>query len=546
MSSYKTGTSASSSVSRSVDEDNDPDSDVSRHSTHKSDSIKIRKVAQPIDATTSPNLSGYTSSEASSSSASSVASASTTATKSRRGASAKHRKRRSKSQFTTRRARRQYLKWIAPELELVQSLEQQHADDLGVQLLGTFRLKRFLRSETSENFEEKRHGHGKEDGSADSEDASDPDWKAKEKQSKRGKSRSKTTQKSFPPLIWSAWPLPPELVPALDECFGAPAEDDDGLAEWTFCGPRAKNATGVLRELLAAIMLKKANGQLKEAKKLARDLTNYEVLNVERVSQIDIPDIMRLRMVADDDIAYELMEEKLDSIVEQFNRLMQAMQRTRKKYHYGSHNRTYSSDKQSGEDNHTDKKTKRRVSARKGSSSMPDRKSRPPKSPVKTVRGKASSKNGAGKRGAQRRKQGRSRSKSRAGRPLIYEKPREGESYYMMRKRVSVSRGRSTDAKKGCNLSDELSSLSPPLEPRSASQVPSKAFCSLDVANDSGDHHECLAKEKSVRTPPIRELRDWKDVLNIARKSGWSEDVVDRAAKRCDALFRGQEIDDEG
>ena len=126
--------------------------------------------------------------------------------------------------------------WTAAERELAVSLQQLSASDLSVHLYNAFHLK--IRSRRLLGQETQEHGEG-----------------------------SKVAEGWTPPKVWTAWPLPPEIVPR-EVCISS-WEDKSVLFKQNYV--QTHNSGHALKEILVSHVLKKAKERF-----WARDLEDDE------------------------------------------------------------------------------------------------------------------------------------------------------------------------------------------------------------------------------------------------------------------------------
>ena len=440
--------------------------------------------------------------------------------------------------------RKEFYRSIADELELVRGLEQQHGDDLAVQLYGTDRLKRYLnrkRRWTQKGIKSDDHLKGENSGS--------------EGRKNKGKS---FRERQFPPRRWSAWPLPPELVPAMDEQLGVPDDNVDGLAAWTTRGPRETSPRGVMVEVLTAVAQRMAKERLRmEQQKLHLGLRgsgveyagDEETRKSEEGRPVDIYskrssksqqraekyDIARLVMKADDAESFTILQPKIDSLLSDFDNLLRALHDSLKGHKIKNRRKT------------TITNTRQKKNELQ-SKNINDDDSNPRNYNMEPVDTRSV---------ATASKQPQDKSKTGRGRPLVYEKPRKGESYYMMRKRLSLSRGRASDNDNDDDRKDRYTPRRKSKPSRSATTSPaSTQSSSVSSALSESDHRNNrrrddtseglvgrprqgsrLRRETSHSREYNRQLRSWRDILDVAWKAGWDSESIERTAERCKILL---------
>ncbi|KAF2834309.1 hypothetical protein M501DRAFT_1020894 [Patellaria atrata CBS 101060] len=124
---------------------------------------------------------------------------------------------------------------------------------------------------------------------------------------------------------------------------------------------------------------------------------------------------------------------------------------------------------------------------------------------------------------------------NRGGRPTIYGKPRPGESYYMMRKRLA----RTYHDQSG-ELLDSPNGNSRSMLSKHSSTTSEDESSSSSLTMDTDDY-ESTSKEVIKDRDPANTIRlnprDWSEVVGMAAMRGWNAKVVQRAAKRCCLLF---------
>ncbi|KAI5206429.1 hypothetical protein E4T39_02451 [Aureobasidium subglaciale] len=137
---------------------------------------------------------------------------------------------------------------------LAHSLDQIKADDLSSHLYSAHHLKARLRQQ----------------------EASSP-FKAWSRKS-RWLSTTQDTQKPwYPESDWTAWPLPPDVVPAGAEVFGRP---NDPLDSFTLRNPRQATPAGNLRDQLHAVMLARAHQSWKASTARSSEAQNAVMVPV--------------------------------------------------------------------------------------------------------------------------------------------------------------------------------------------------------------------------------------------------------------------------
>ncbi|KAI5268211.1 hypothetical protein E4T47_07808 [Aureobasidium subglaciale] len=137
---------------------------------------------------------------------------------------------------------------------LAHSLDQLKADDLSSHLYSAHHLKARLRQQNPPS--------------------SCKAWSRKS----RWLSTNQDVQKPwYPESDWTAWPLPPDVVPAGAEVFGRP---NDGLETFTLRNPRQATPTDNLRDQLHAIILARAHQSWKTSNDRRPEATGLMAVSV--------------------------------------------------------------------------------------------------------------------------------------------------------------------------------------------------------------------------------------------------------------------------
>ncbi len=146
--------------------------------------------------------------------------------------------------------------WTAPERDLAASLDQLRAKELNVHLYNAFKLKRRAGDHPAQ------------------QDYGDEKYAAKE-------------ATWTPPKVWTAWPLPPDVVPREED--GRQWEEEETFSKPSRLRPNKPSET--LRELLVAQVLRKAKWRLNarewgEEDKVATNLAPAIMADDERATEI--------------------------------------------------------------------------------------------------------------------------------------------------------------------------------------------------------------------------------------------------------------------
>jgi N-terminal acetyltransferase B complex catalytic subunit len=125
-----------------------------------------------------------------------------------------------------------------------------------------------------------------------------------------------------------------------------------------------------------------------------------------------------------------------------------------------------------------------------------------------------------------------SRSRSRSRRPPTaegYRQPASQRDENRPNNSDHDSAPRSSKRKRDPTLSNVA-------DPKSASETDHPPEESVDAQNDQGPQKRKRKRRGANKVPTLR-LRDWSEVLGLASMTGWDAAIIDRAAKRCSALF---------
>ncbi|KAL2038234.1 hypothetical protein N7G274_008883 [Stereocaulon virgatum] len=175
--------------------------------------------------------------------------------------------------------------WTVPERDLASSLDQLTAKDLGVHLYNAFKLKR-----REEGRDERRHSKTSEER----HEVADRDgWK--------------------PPKVWTAWPLPPEVVPREEE-----------ETHWAKKVPlpapyigKPKMPGDALRVLIVAQILRKARLRFAD-----RDSDNVDTVRGGLK-------ILKPVVMADDERASEILRPTVQHVLTEFDALLMGLHHAR-------------------------------------------------------------------------------------------------------------------------------------------------------------------------------------------------------------------------
>lgn len=182
--------------------------------------------------------------------------------------------------------------WTLSERRLAASLDRLSAEDLSIHLYNSFVLSR------------KAKDLKRRQETADDDDVNEEIWS--------------------PPRLWTAWPLPPGLVPAEDEGLGWESE-----ASMEGC-PRVKRLSP--REVLEDILIGQVQKKAKE-----RFLKRHEPDSIPESGEVDSdenedPNLQEPVVMADDDLARSLAEPSVCHIMAKLDELLRALHHARQAY----------------------------------------------------------------------------------------------------------------------------------------------------------------------------------------------------------------------
>ena len=332
--------------------------------------------------------------------------------------------------------------WTAPERDLAASIDQLTAKDLSIHLYNAFKLKKRARVAMNR----------KEDGGADE----DRKWE--------------------PPKVWTAWPLPPDIVPSEAE-----SKQWEAGVEWRRSSRVKSNLPSeILGELLIAQVLRKARQRFETrdsestSENTSSERTSSESPTSEDTSsentrsestnsedsitppafdhgskQSENNKLQRSMIMADDGRASEILQPTVQNIMTKFDSLLMGLHQARSSYLVK---------------NDADFVSNSRSTARTASKSQ---------------------------RGSRKRNRSSSRQEAHTT--------------------------DTSEAEQHLSIGDP--SQSPPR---------SEQFRSSSA----------LRQRRSIVERKQRlGLRDWSDVLGVAAMAGWDANVIERAASRCADLF---------
>ena len=202
--------------------------------------------------------------------------------------------------------------WTAPERDLAASLEQLQAKDLSIHLYNTFKLRHRYRLRS-------------------------PDRQVQSPQD----SKSNEVSQWVPPKSWTAWPLPPDIVPK--EHDERRWEDDDIPSELHHA--RLERPGQQLQEMLVAQVLRKAKEQFREQQSEGEQHTTKTTMRHTehlqgrrhangrfRSKQDNDFQDQKPVIMADDQRASEILRPTVQHMMTKLNRLLMGLHHARATY----------------------------------------------------------------------------------------------------------------------------------------------------------------------------------------------------------------------
>ncbi|KAL8724150.1 MAG: hypothetical protein Q9181_006960 [Wetmoreana brouardii] len=198
--------------------------------------------------------------------------------------------------------------WTAPERQLADSLDQLRAKDLSAHLYNFFSLKR------------------------------QPSQVGKESSSQDESSLLQSDKSWLPSKSWTAWPMPPGLVPRESEASTWEADEHQGAD----MSNEALRPSENLRDLLAARVCKKAKERFLERKWEDADLEQPAMPNDQRsASQGQVPGLAgdstepeeaEPVVLADDQRARDILQPSINHILGKLDALLMGLHHARNSY----------------------------------------------------------------------------------------------------------------------------------------------------------------------------------------------------------------------
>lgn len=405
--------------------------------------------------------------------------------------------------------------WTEPERQIHASLLHQRATDLSLHLYRAHMLKARLRDPARA--------------------ISGPSWSTKEswiagseqgslgkkyRHSKRGVQNEE--DRFYPPSLWTAWPMPPDVVPREGEKVGwDPDSDKDG---YTWKKEEQHWPSSSLEEVLTARILKKAKERFEGREQEDDPLGG---VNSGDGDGHDFPPSRTKPVVmTDEEEAHRLIRPSVRHLLSKLDDLLMCLHRARQSYSNSVEDSTRRKRAK------TQSSVSRELQVSTTAASSQKRRGRPRKysyvvSPTAVEELKPET-NGP--------ELALSMGKRPRGRPVKYRKPMEGESYYLMRRRMLEAQNTqrsSHDAVTTPTARDSSSS-------RDDSVGSTSSSSSADILSSSSDDDVRGAKEKLRQRKRCRArlgLRDWSDVIGVASMIGFDQASISRTADRCADLF---------
>lgn len=444
-----------------------------------------------------------------------------------------------------------WLNLTAKERDIAKSLDVNRSNDLSLHLYSSFALKQRLRPLKG--------------------DLNLNSWESKEKWT------DEASRKAWrPPRYWTAWPLEPEIVPRPEERFGHLPDEEFLRSE-----PRLRetwNPRYELKETILATLLRHANDNFRKRRwstplpapasasdviqsqhtvdlktdtssstpQSSRSQAHNDVdmasnsakkrQNISDSSSVqsgisddesECSTKMHFELSDDDDRARRILAPATSSLLSKIDGLLMALQ-TSQQYRTGTGKRLSGQIglQESSSDSSRKVGTSRSPSQHLSDTendvrSMKRRRGRPKKSfseqEIENARR-------AFEQDQERSSRGRDVSRGK-GRPRIYQKPHPGETYYMMRKRTASEQS-GTAQHTDESQEKVMPHISSPKRPSSQhGRSRSRRSLSRASSRSSNSGYENTG------------LRDWSSVIGLASLSGWDQEVVARASRRCTAIF---------
>ena len=440
-------------------------------------------------------------------------------------------------------------RWTKDEQSLYSSLLQRRASDLSLHLYNTHALKR-----------RRRHKPVNSTHAA----AAAPSWAAKESwiSTRAGldSNGKEDSHRGYPDKLWTAWPLPSEIVPREGEKVGwdKDSKDDDGDDGWTFKLEDTFRPSRILEEMMMATVLKKAKERFMARKygsvsmgapsspsssSTKDDMAHNddEIDGTSGDSTSKQSKFLEAVVMADDEQAEKILRPTVRHTLSKLDNVLRSLHHVRHVY-LTSNNDRFKLKRE------VEKKSKRAKSNSisngletvtaplaewKFNNSAAEKETAEEHSLLSSTAlnddGNSTSVSAIGLP--------RAELKRKMGRPRKYGEPRTGESYWAMRRRILKTEAAAARQ----HTKDEQDSSSV----KNSGEDVDQRVLTTDVSNSMS-----LTRNRPARFPlptnltesqALRHralgLRDWSDVVGIASLTGWDEQVVRRTTKRCEKLF---------
>lgn len=368
------------------------------------------------------------------------------------------------------------------ERTLISSLDQVRAGDLSTHLYNAHSLKRRARS-AAEGADRRAHDTPS-DGSS--------------------KSYDQRKQRNWVPGVkWTAWPMPPQLVPQPFEQYGISTAEP--LFDRTNAQSSDKPRNGLSAQLHAILQ--------NEAKQ--RWVTDGGLVNsiepTHDPANSSIATKQTMVVMADPEKADHILHPTVNSVLAKLDKLLLTLHHSRR------------GQCAAGEDYGLEQRQHSSIGTQDAQQMI--LRSIPSGSPA-TSRSRSQAMHATAKR-----------TSSVGGRPKVYDKL-PGESYYQMQKRRRFHRSQSRGPE-----DSSTEDYAWRLEGESHYAMYKR------LAGDDSPHPHCRSGVEKGRGRPgtrtngtdLRNHRDWSEVLGMAAQLGFDDAVIQRSAQRCSGLF-GEEM----
>ena len=411
--------------------------------------------------------------------------------------------------------------WTKEERLLSSSLVQQRAADLSIHLYNAHALKTRLREPSNA--------------------VGGPSWTTKESwinTTQDTRESGSTTDSFYPNKRWTAWPMPADIVPREGEMYGY--REDEADKRWTYKRQEKERPSRLLEELITAAMLKAAKERFESReweestqgvepgeRETSRPSTvistpgnSQPVIKRDNQSDEDVSTIppqtsrqaekCKPTVMADDEEARVLLRPTVRHILSKFDDLLMGLHHARQ----ASLATSDAPQKAKKQDKANMHQTLPPNNRRSSTLERKRGRGRPKKAlemgdvlhPLAQTAAEADNSTSTG-----------TKPRKKMGRPMKYRKPVEGETYYMMRRRMLE--GQASNSK--------------------AEQAPPVSHSNSDGSDSADSPNRILRDHHTTRQRRRRQLglRDWSDVVGIASMTGWNVSITSRTAQRCATLF---------